>query len=60
MMGNILRVSLTGAMVLVFGLETAEGFFHQFSGLVVFIFTIVTLMIFSAFLKGASGADETD
>ncbi|MCD4781112.1 MAG: exosortase/archaeosortase family protein [Candidatus Omnitrophica bacterium] len=41
---NIFRISLTGVFSYYFGHEFAEGFFHEASGLVLFVITVLGLM----------------
>ena len=48
---NIGRVSLTGVLSHLFGREMAEGFFHKFSGITVFAFSLILLAIFGAILR---------
>lgn len=50
-MGNMVRIALTGLISLVFGVKYAEGFSHESSGIVVFIFTVLGLMLFTKMLK---------
>ena len=42
---NSLRIALTGVLFEVWGKEVAEGFFHSFSGWVLFIASLVVLLI---------------
>lgn len=42
---NALRIALTGLFYEIWGQETAEGFFHSFSGWVIFITSIVVLLL---------------
>ncbi len=42
---NSLRIALTGVLFEVWGQEVAEGFFHSFSGWVLFIASLVVLLI---------------
>ena len=55
-LGNIARIALTGWLTFNFGLKYAEGFFHEFSGIVVFVFTTVGLMVFSHLFKNESAS----
>jgi len=48
---NALRVSGTGFLAYHFGQEAAEGFFHEFSGLVVFGSALVLLFLEGALLR---------
>ena len=41
---NGLRISITGFLVQHYGLKAAEGFFHGFSGWLIFVFAIVVLI----------------
>ena len=43
--GNVLRITITGLMAHIFGLKFAMGFFHYFSGILLFAF-VVYLIIF--------------
>ncbi|MBI4651053.1 exosortase/archaeosortase family protein [Candidatus Desantisbacteria bacterium] len=43
-LGNILRITLTGIISYFVGMKYAEGFFHDFSGAVLFIFTTFGLI----------------
>jgi exosortase D (VPLPA-CTERM-specific) len=43
-LANGLRISITGFLVQHYGLKTAEGFFHGFSGWLIFVFAIVVLI----------------
>jgi exosortase D (VPLPA-CTERM-specific) len=42
---NALRIALTGLFYEIWGQEVAEGFFHTFSGWVIFISSIVVLLL---------------
>ena len=44
-LGNILRIFLTGCISYFFGVQYAEGFFHEFSGGLLFLFTLLGLMM---------------
>ncbi len=55
---NIARISLTGVLSHLFGREMAEGFFHKFSGITVFAFSLILLAIFGAILKGKTATEE--
>lgn len=44
-MGNILRITITGCLSYFCDPKYAEGFFHNFSGMVLFVFTTIGLMI---------------
>ena len=41
---NIFRICLTGLIAYKWGSERAEGFFHDFSGMVLFFVTVLCLM----------------
>lgn len=41
---NIFRICLTGVIAHRWGAEKAEGFFHEFSGMVLFLITVLCLM----------------
>lgn len=44
-LANIIRLSATGAIAWYFGHEKAEGFFHDFSGAVLFMFAIIFFIL---------------
>ncbi len=48
---NALRIGLTGVLTDIFGMKAAQGFFHGFSGWVLFIFAIFMLFLISRLLK---------
>jgi exosortase len=48
---NMLRVIVTGVLANQFGSVAAEGFFHEFAGLSVFIFAMIILFIESTILR---------
>ncbi|MHC4859257.1 MAG: exosortase/archaeosortase family protein, partial [Planctomycetota bacterium] len=48
---NVFRVTLTGILAHVFSAEVAEGFFHYFSGLLVFVLGLVIFLVFAAVLR---------
>lgn len=52
--GNVIRLVVTGELVYNFGPKYGEGFFHETSGIIVFVFTIISLLI----LKGLIAPDE--
>jgi exosortase len=56
LIGNILRIALAGYMSDLLGEKIAMGFFHEFSGIVLFAFTALTL----AFISGYIGRDENE
>jgi exosortase len=42
---NAMRISVTGALAHYFGMGAAEGFFHDFSGYVIFVFAFVMMVL---------------
>ena len=51
---NIIRVTGTGILANYFGSEVAQGFFHEFTGFVLFIFGFVVLLLEYRFLDSKS------
>ncbi|WP_240731867.1 exosortase A [Geobacter sp. FeAm09] len=49
---NALRVIVTGILAQWWGAKAAEGFFHEFAGMVVFLLAIVLLVAVGALVKG--------
>lgn len=49
-LGNILRISITGFISYFAGIKYAEGFFHTFSGLFLFLFTVLGLIVLTEFI----------
>jgi exosortase len=49
--GNILRITATGMIAYFIGMKYAEGFFHDISGMILFVFTIFALMGISELLS---------
>lgn len=49
---NALRVIVTGFLAQWWGAKAAEGFFHEFAGLMVFVLAMVLLVAVGALLKG--------
>ncbi|MBI3617228.1 MAG: exosortase/archaeosortase family protein, partial [Candidatus Omnitrophica bacterium] len=47
---NIFRICLTGLIAYKWGAEKAEGFFHEFSGMVLFFITVLFLMLLTRIL----------
>lgn len=47
---NIFRICLTGLIAYRWGSEKAEGFFHEFSGIVLFFITVLFLMLLTRIL----------
>ena len=52
---NIVRVTVTGILARSYGREAATGFFHSFSGIVVFIAGLLLLYALANFLEKAGG-----
>ncbi len=48
---NSIRVILTGILVTVIGKKVAEGFFHEFAGLVIFLFSMMIVIGVANFIK---------
>lgn len=48
---NALRVIVTGILAQYWGAEVAEGFFHEFAGLLVFGFAVILLLLTGIVLK---------
>ena len=48
---NIFRICLTGLIAYKWGAEKAEGFFHEFSGIVLFFITVLFLMLLTRILS---------
>lgn len=44
-LSNSLRIALTGILSMRFGSAVVEGFFHDFEGLLIFLFTLVVLLL---------------
>ncbi|MDJ0784833.1 MAG: VPLPA-CTERM-specific exosortase XrtD [Desulfosarcinaceae bacterium] len=64
-LANVLRIFATGLLASLWGLNIAEGFFHSFSGFIVFLFSLSVLLIIMRLLMGrgaisASGAERVD
>jgi exosortase len=55
LVANALRVALTGLLAFNFGIAAAEGFFHSFSGALVFIFACSALLIEMLFMQKFTG-----
>ena len=51
---NILRLSLTAILASLYGEHVAQGFLHQFSGVAVFVFAVVSLSLIGAILRWLS------
>jgi exosortase/archaeosortase family protein len=56
--GNTLRIFLTGCIAHYVGIKYAEGFFHEISGGVVFIFTIVGLIAITDLMMRRANANK--
>ena len=54
---NALRVIVTGILAQWWGAKAAEGFFHEFAGMVVFLLAIILLVMVGALVKGRPGSD---
>jgi exosortase D (VPLPA-CTERM-specific) len=52
---NMLRVIVTGILAQWWGGRAAEGFFHEFAGVAVFVLAIVMLFAFGAVVKRGGG-----
>ena len=52
-LSNALRIAITGYLTLNVSQELADGFFHGFSGWLIFIISFLMLVVFSAFIKWA-------
>jgi exosortase/archaeosortase family protein len=50
-MANILRLSMTAVLASLYGESVAQGFFHQFSGVIVFIFAVLALSLIGGLLR---------
>lgn len=56
---NILRLSLTAILASLYGEQVAQGFLHQFSGVAVFAFAVVSLSLIGAILRWLSFKKDT-
>ncbi len=52
---NALRVIVTGILAQWWGAKAAEGFFHEFAGMMVFVLAMVLLVTVGALVKGKGG-----
>ncbi|UZP67548.1 exosortase/archaeosortase family protein [Desulfovibrio mangrovi] len=52
---NVLRVYGTGVLSRYYGAEAAEGFFHEFAGIAVFLVALAGLVVFGAVLRFVGG-----
>ena len=50
-MGNILRITITGFICVFIGPAYAEGFLHDLSGYILFVFTVLGLITIASFLE---------
>jgi len=48
---NSIRVSITGVLASYYGISVAEGFFHNFSGYILFILALSLLTVLGFFLS---------
>jgi exosortase len=53
---NAMRVIVTGILAQWWGAKAAEGFFHEFAGITVFVLAMVMLVAFGEALRRAGGA----
>jgi exosortase len=51
---NVLRLSVTAVLASLYGESVAQGFFHEFSGVVVFLFAVISLSLIGGFLRWLS------
>jgi exosortase len=56
---NILRLSMTAILASLGGEQMAQGFLHQFSGVAVFAFAVVSLSLIGAILRWMSFKKDT-
>jgi len=52
---NALRVIVTGILAQWWGAKAAEGFFHEFAGMAVFVLAMVMLVVFGELLRRVGG-----
>ena len=57
---NGLRIAVTGYLAQNYGLASAEGFFHGFSGWLIFVFAVLMLMLLHAALAWRNAAISAD
>jgi exosortase len=50
-LANVLRLSVTAFLASLYGEQVAQGFFHEFSGIMVFAFAVVSLALLGGFLR---------
>ncbi len=48
---NVLRIGITGILTYAFGSKMAEGFFHDFEGVAIFMVAFAFLFLFGRFLR---------
>lgn len=53
---NSLRVIVTGILAQWWGAKAAEGFFHEFAGMAVFLLAMVMLVVFGELMRRIGGA----
>jgi exosortase len=56
---NVLRLSMTAVLASLYGEQVAQGFLHQFSGLVVFAFALICLFFIGGLLRWLSRKEDT-
>ena len=56
--GNLIRVITLCLITFYFGEEAGQGFFHNFSGIVMFIITIIGLMSIESLLEKMSTSES--
>jgi exosortase len=57
---NMLRVIVTGFLAQYYGAAAAEGFFHEFAGMAVFVLAMVLLFMMGAVLRKSGKLDKGD
>ena len=55
---NVFRVSMTGILAVWVSPKAADGFFHTFSGLLVFGLGLVLFLLFAAFVRWLTEPEE--
>jgi exosortase D (VPLPA-CTERM-specific) len=60
LLSNALRIAVTGILVRYFNPELAEGFFHDFSGWLVYMFTLIFLGGITLTLRRIEASEGTD
>ncbi len=58
MIGNLFRIVVLCLITYYFGEEAGQGFFHNFSGIVMFIITILGLILIEGTLNKVSIKDN--